>query len=90
MAARLRPVAAPSSPFPASLAALELESGVARKDGTPACHIDKHKGFSKASVQGWGFIGPHGAKPPPTEGGVGAPHDVTRMVAALMKCAQRI
>jgi len=64
--------------------------GVARKDGTPACHIDKHKGFSKASVQGWGFIGPHGAKPPPTEGGVGAPHDVTRMVAALMKCAQRI
>jgi hypothetical protein len=60
--------------------------GVERKDGTPECHIDKSKGFSKASVQGWGFISPHGAKPPPA-GGVAAesPSDVTRMVAALMK-----
>jgi C1A family cysteine protease len=51
---------------------------VTRKDGTPPCNIDQIKGFSKASVQGWGFISPHGVS---AEG----PHDVTRMVAALQK-----
>ena len=54
--------------------------GVARKDGTPACNIDKSKGFSTASVQGWGFIGPHGLA-----GSPGDPFDVTRMVAAVVK-----
>ena len=55
-------------------------AGVARKDGTPACNIDKSKGWSKASVQGWGFVSPHGLNADPQE-----PYDVTRMVAALIK-----
>ena len=60
--------------------------GVERKDGTPACLLDESKGFSDASVQGWGFIAPHGmdgATGPNVA--PGAPHDVTRMVAALQK-----
>jgi hypothetical protein len=57
--------------------------GVARKDGTPGCNIDKTKGFSTASVQGWGFIGPHGFDS--TEIDAKGPYDVTRMLAALIK-----
>ena len=53
--------------------------GISRQDGTPPCKIDKSKGFSTASVQGWGFIAPHGRR---LSGGV---QDVTRMVAALKK-----
>lgn len=52
--------------------------GVSRKDGTPACRIDKNKGFSKAQIKGWGFISPHGEASE-------SPYDVTRMVAALKK-----
>jgi len=75
--------------------------GITRKDGTPPCHLKKSVGevqavtgekkdkFSTASVQGWGFIGPHGVESSSksTAGGatVAAPQDVTRMVAALMK-----
>ena len=55
--------------------------GITRKDGTPPCNIDESKGFSKASVQGWGFIAPHGRR----LGQSDAPNDVTRMVAALVK-----
>jgi len=56
--------------------------GVARTDGTPACSIDKSRGFSTASIQGWGFIGPHGVESVGSEPALG---DVTRMVAALQK-----
>jgi hypothetical protein len=63
-----------------------------RLDGTPPCNIDASKGFSTASVQGWGFISPHGIE---SKSGVtsddvaapGSPQDVTRMVAALLKYA---
>lgn len=58
--------------------------GVDRRDGTPPCNIDQTKGFSHASVQGWGFVSPHGVD----EHGmldVDGPHDVTRMAAALLK-----
>ena len=34
-------------------------------------------------MQGWGFIAPHGRRL--SEGKGGAPNDVTRMVAALVK-----
>lgn len=59
--------------------------GVERQDGTPPCNIDPAKGFSDASVQGWGFVSPHGV-----DGATGAldvegSRDVTRMVAALLK-----
>jgi cathepsin L len=60
--------------------------GIERKDGTPECMLDESKGFSEASVQGWGFVGPHGVS---SEGRnatpVTDPSDVTRMVAALQK-----
>jgi len=63
--------------------------GVPRKDGTPACLLDKSKGFSTASVQGWGFIGPHGVASAnnASTGALDAkaPFDVTRMLAALVK-----
>jgi hypothetical protein len=51
--------------------------------------MDKSKGFSAASVQGWGFIGPHGVSDTEHDAHedthTHAPHDVTRMVAALLK-----
>jgi len=56
--------------------------GITRQDGTPPCKLDKSKGFSTASVQGWGFVSPHGRR---RLGGAGGPLDVTRMVAALQK-----
>ena len=59
-----------------------------RPDGTPPCLLDASKGFSKANVQNWGFISPHGRRLSESRDGrptVGAPTDVTRMVAALMK-----
>ena len=57
-----------------------------RADGTPPCLLNETKaaGFSKASVQGWGFIAPHGRRRRLGEGD-DAPNDVTRMVAALVK-----
>ena len=55
--------------------------GISRQDGTPPCKIDESKGFSTASVQGWGMITPHGRRL--STGG--SPLDVTRMVAALQK-----
>jgi hypothetical protein len=54
--------------------------GIERKDGTPTCNIDVNKGFSHASVQGWGFISPHGARHD-----ISAPFNVDRMVAAVLK-----
>ena len=57
--------------------------GISRVDGTPPCQLDVSKGFSTASVQGWGFISPHGRRLSGTS--AGAPQDVTRMVAALQK-----
>lgn len=55
--------------------------GVARKDGTPACNLDKSNDFSTASVQGWGFVSPHGVSAQDKE----PFFDVTRMVAAVVK-----
>lgn len=59
--------------------------GISRKDGTPPCEIDESKGFSTASVQGWGFISPHGEAKSNGLISPDAPYDVTRMVAALIK-----
>jgi hypothetical protein len=59
-----------------------------RADGTPPCRLaqTRSQGFSKASVQGWGFIAPHGRRLGEAAGeAVGSPDDVTRMVAALVK-----
>ena len=54
--------------------------GISRLDGTPPCGLDESKGFSTASVQGWGFVSPHGLR-----GKAEGVRDVTRMVAALLK-----
>ena len=64
-----------------------------RADGTPPCRLPETRsaGFSKASVQGWGFIAPHGRRRLGTESAAAVaaadsgPNDVTRMVAALLK-----
>ena len=57
--------------------------GISRQDGTPPCKLDESKGFSTASVQGWGMVTPHGRRL--SDVGSGSPLDVTRMVAALQK-----
>lgn len=61
--------------------------GISRDDGTPPCLLDTSKGFSAASVQGWGFISPHGRRlsTPASGAGAGGSFDVMRMVAALRK-----
>ena len=59
-----------------------------RADGTPPCRLadTQSAGFSKASVQGWGFIAPHGRRLGGTTAATtDSPNDVTRMVAALVK-----
>ena len=59
-----------------------------RPDGTPPCLLDRSKEFSKASVQGWGFIAPHGRRRRRRRRrllGESDPEDVARMVAALLK-----
>ena len=61
--------------------------GVQRKDGTPPCNLDESKGFSNADVQGWGSVSPHGVDvdAESAHANAGAPFDVTRMVAAVLK-----
>lgn len=61
-----------------------------RPDGTPPCLLDRSKGFSKANVQNWAFIAPHGRRlgdnsEASSNSSLGSPNDVTRMMAALMK-----